>query len=182
MRGPGTNSSLSSNVSIPVCSNVNDLASRAVIDDSLDPDKAGDFQLRQDNYVRPYFPPLSSDWKPPAPFSEALYAIPVSSTTIDHADKCVASSSSSPLLDCVLKAEMVANESIKSSTGTPTESKTVKLNKQTSGIFQKRLPEKYDDPSMFTIPIRIGRFRIRKALLDLEIGRASCRERVYVLV
>ena len=111
------------------------MASRAHNDDCLDPDKAGDFQLRQDNYVRPYFPPLSSDWKPPEPFPEALYAIPVSSTTIDHADKCVASSSLSPILDCVLKAETVANDSIKSSTGTPTESKTVTLNAKTSGIF-----------------------------------------------
>ena len=133
--GPSNNSSLSSNVSIPVCSNVNNLASRAVVDDSLDPDKAGDFRLRQDNYVRPYFPPLSSDWKPPAPFPEYLYAIPVSSTTIDHADKCVASSSSSPILDCVPTVDKVTNDSIKSSTGTPTESKTVTLNAKNSGIF-----------------------------------------------
>ena len=66
----------------------------APIDGFLDPDKAGDFHLHQDNYVRPNFPPLSTSWKPPTPFPEALYGIPQPSRTIDHADKCEASSSS----------------------------------------------------------------------------------------
>ena len=34
-------------------------------------------------------------------------------------------------------------------------------------MFQKCLPEKYNDPGMFTVPIKIGHFRISKALLDL---------------
>ena len=123
---------------------------------------------------------LSSDRKPPAPFPEALYAIPVSPTTIDHADKCVASSSSPPVLDCVPTVDKIPNEPIESSTGTPAESKTVQLNAKTSGIFQKRLPEKYDDPGMFTIPIRIGRFRIRKALLDLGASINVLPYRAYL--
>ena len=140
---------------------------KASIDDSLDPDKAGDFHLRQDNYVRPNFPPLSTSWKPPAPFTEALYGIPQPSRTIDHADKCEASSSfikSEKIIPTCLKT---SNKFVETSTGTYDGSKTVRLCEQTSAIFQKRFPEKYNDPGMFTVPIQIGRFRIRKALLDL---------------
>ena len=58
--------------------------------------------------------------------------------------------------------------------------RSVQLNAKTSGIFQKRLPEKYDDPGMFTIPIRIGRFRIRKALLDLGASINVLPYRAYL--
>ena len=41
-------------------------------------------------------------------------------------------------------------------------------------------PRKFDDPGMFTIPIQIGRFRFRKALLDLGASINVVPYQVYV--
>ena len=48
-----------------------DLSSREQNKEEDDYEDRGDFALRQENYVRPNFPPLYSE-KPPAPFPEAL--------------------------------------------------------------------------------------------------------------
>ncbi|KAI3708261.1 hypothetical protein L2E82_37426 [Cichorium intybus] len=44
---------------------------------------------------------------------------------------------------------------------------TIKVNENVSAIIQKRLPPKYKDPGVFTIPCKLGDTNIPRAMLDL---------------
>ena len=101
------------------------------------------------------------------------------SRTVDHADKCEARSSSLKPKEIVPKCLKSTNEVIKASAGSFNETKMVRLCEQTSTIFQKFLPEKYDDPGMFIVPIQIGHFLMSKALLDLGASINVIPSRAY---
>src|SRR5204863_1482676 len=60
------------------------------------------------------------------------------------------------------------------------QTKRVPVSEHVSAIYQQRMPEKFDDPCMFTIPIQIGRFRFRKALLDIGASINVVPYQVYV--
>lgn len=43
----------------------------------------------------------------------------------------------------------------------------VSVGKNVFSMLQRKLPSKFQDPSSFTIPLRIGNIRLEKAMLDL---------------
>ena len=47
------------------------------------------------------------------------------------------------------------------------EDEKIHMSENVSAVFQKKLPPKCKDPSMFTIPCKIGNLKFDKALIDL---------------
>ena len=130
----------------------------------------GDFKLRQDNYVRPYFPPLGSV-KPPAPFPEALKDTRTPSNDKEIFETFSKCEVNIPLLQLIKSIPRYAKflkelcklkrkQSLKGK-------KKVQVSERVSAMIQKQLPSKCEDPGMFTIPIEIGKHKFGKAMLDL---------------
>jgi len=46
----------------------------------------------------------------------------------------------------------------------------IKVGKNVSIIIQRKLPQKYKNPGMFTIPCVIGNHKVEKAMLDLGVS------------
>ena len=131
----------------------------------------GDFALRQENYVRPYFPPLGHE-KPPAPFPEAL-----KDTRTPANDKEIFETFSNcevniPLLKLIKTIPRYAKFLKELCTLKRKQSlkgkKKVQVSERVSAMIQKQLPSKCEDPGMFTIPIEIGNHKFGKAMLDLR--------------
>ena len=56
----------------------------------------------------------------------------------------------------------------------------MRVGENVSAIIQRKLPAKYKDPDMFTIPCTIGNIRHEKAMLDLEASINVMPYSIYV--
>ena len=130
----------------------------------------GDFALRQENYVRPNFPPLYSE-KPPAPFPEALKDTrrPVNDQELfETFSKCEVNIPLLKLVKSIPRYAKFLKELCKIKRKQKLKGKQkVQVSERVSAMLQKQLPAKCEDPGMFTIPIVIGDTKFDKAMLDL---------------
>ena len=130
----------------------------------------GDFKLRQENYVRPNFPPLYDD-KPPAPFPDALKDTrrPVNDQELfDMFSKCEVNIPLLKLIKSVPRYAKFLKElcTIKRNQKLKGKQK-VKVSERVSAVFQPKMAKKCSDPGMVTIPCTIGKTKIDRAMLDL---------------
>ncbi|XP_071925241.1 uncharacterized protein [Coffea arabica] len=58
----------------------------------------------------------------------------------------------------------------------------VHMGENVSAVLQKKLPPKYKDPGMFTVPCKIGNIKIEKAILDLGASINVMPRSVYNLM
>ena len=140
------------------------------IDDEEEYQDQGDFKLRQEDYVRPNFPPLYSE-KPPAPFPEAL-----KDTRRPENDKELFETFSKcevniPLLKLIKNIPRYA-KFLKELCTIKRKQKlkgkqAIQVSERVSAVFQRDLPKKCSDPGMFSIPCVIGETKFDKAMLDL---------------
>ncbi|XP_039050452.1 uncharacterized protein LOC120191588 [Hibiscus syriacus] len=74
-----------------------------------------------------------------------------------------------PLLDVIKKVPRYAKVLKESCTNKRKlkGNEKVSMGENVSDVFQKKLPPKYKDPGMFTIPCKLGNVRIERAMLDL---------------
>ncbi|XP_076947180.1 uncharacterized protein LOC143619035 [Bidens hawaiensis] len=74
-----------------------------------------------------------------------------------------------PLLDAIKQVPRYAKflEELCTSKKKLKGNETVKVNENVSAVLQKRLPPKCKDPSVFTIPCKMGNLSIPRAMLDL---------------
>ncbi|XP_073526492.1 uncharacterized protein [Phyllobates terribilis] len=130
----------------------------------------GDFKLRQENYVRPNFPPLYAK-KPHAPFLEALRDTrrPANDKELfETFSKCEVNI---PLLNLVKSVPRYAkflkelctikrNQKLKGK-------QKVQVSERVSVAIMQKIAKKCSDPGMVSIPCIIGEKKISKAMLDL---------------
>ena len=112
----------------------------------------GDFALRQENYVRPNFPPLGSE-KPPAPFPEALKdtRTPANDKEIfETFSKCEVNIPLLQLVKSIPRYAKFLKELCKIKRKQKLKGKQkVQVSERVSAMLQKQLPAKRDDRAYY---------------------------------
>ncbi|CAH9141685.1 unnamed protein product [Cuscuta epithymum] len=136
--------------------------------DGVDPGE--DFQPDEEEPTRTKFPPLSS-YEPLPPFPEALKDTRKLGNDRDLYEAFANCKVNTPLFTLIKSVPRYA-KFLKELCTMKRKDKLkakqeVKVSERVSAIFQRKLPEKCNDPGMFTIPCKIGETLFPRALLDL---------------